>query len=208
MRTARRALPAVVLALAVPACGGGDPEVAAGGSVVTLPPASTSPAAPSTEAAPTTEAARNERGNVPLEVGQAVAVPTSDAPGAPTALTFALEEFDLNPPCDSGREQAPVTENFLAWRMRVVTTPDHDPRSLTIIQERDFSVLGPDGSPVEWIEGNAYLCLDQPTSLANARMAPGQEYTGWLVLDVPVSDGTLVYAPYGRSTGWEWAFDL
>ncbi|MGY1754586.1 hypothetical protein [Blastococcus sp. SYSU D01042] len=208
MRAARRVLPALALVLAVTACGGGDPEIAAGGTVVTLPPASTSPAAPSTPAAEAPEPERNERGNVPLEVGEAVAVPTSDAPGAPTALSFALEEFDLNPPCDSGREQAPVTENFLAWRMRVVTTPDYDPRALTIIQERDFVVLGPDGAVVPFLEGNAYLCLDQPTSFANVRMAPGQEYSGWLVLDVPVRAGTLVYAPYGRSTGWEWAFDL
>ena len=208
MRAARRVLPALALALVLPACGGGDPEIAAGGTVVTLPPASTSPAAPSEPAAPPAEPARNERGSVPLQVGEAVAVPASDAPGAPTGLTFALEEFDLNPPCDSGEEQAPVTRNFLAWRMRVVTTADYDPRALTIFQERDFMVLGPDGAVVEYVEGNAPICLDEPTSLANARFAPGQEYSGWLVLDVPVSDGTLVYAPYGRSTGWEWAFDL
>lgn len=208
MRLRPLVLPAVALALAATACGGEGSDVAAGGTVTTLSPATSSTAPRSTVPPPAPEPQRNERGNVPLQVGERVAVPVSDAPGAPTALTFGLEEFELNPPCDSGVEQAPASRNYLAFRMRVETTPDYDPRSLTTIQERDFAVLGPDGEEIPDVIGNAPTCLDEPTAFAKLRLGPAQEYTGWLVLDVPVDAGTLVYAPQGRSTGWEWAWDL
>jgi hypothetical protein len=37
------------------------------------------------------------------------------------------------------------------------------------------------------------------------RIAPGYDYEGWIVLDVPVTTGALVYEPEGAN-GWEWEF--
>lgn len=204
MRGRPAVLLAVVLSLAVTGCGGGVDDEA--GVVVTVPPAS-SAAAPTTPVTSTdAEAALNERGNIVTAVGEPAAIRRSADPGAPTILTFTVEEFVINPECDSGFEQAPVTGNYLGIALRVETTPDYDARALRSFSEFDFAILRPDGTPLDDVIGKGQLCFGEEDEISHRRMGPGQQYEGWIVLDMPIREGTLVYAPPDQPHGWEWEF--
>ncbi len=205
MRGRPAILPAVVLALAVTACGGGSDDDA--GVVVTVPPASSSAAAPTTPVASIdAEEALNERGNIVKAVGEPAAIRRSADPEAPTILTFTVDQFVINPVCDSGFEQAPVTGNYLGIALRVETTPDYDARELRSFSEFDFAILDADGTPLGDVIGNGQICFGEEDELSHRRMGPGQQYEGWIVLDMPIREGTLVYSPPDQPNGWEWEF--
>lgn len=205
MRSRAALLPAVVLALALTACGSGADDEA--GVVVTVPPASSSAAAPTTPAtALDAAAAPNWRGNIVTAVGEPAVMRRSADPGAPAILSFTVEQFVINPVCDSGFEQAPVTANFLGVALRVETTMDYDPRELRSFSEFDFSILDADGALLGDVIGNGQLCFGEEDELSHRRMGPGQVYEGWIVLDMPIREGTLVYSPPGQPNGWEWQF--
>lgn len=198
-------LSAVALVLAVTACGGSSDDEA--GVVTTVPSVRTS-AAPTTApvASPDAGALLNERGNVVKAIGEPGAMLRSPDPDAPVILTFAVEDFVINPECDSGYEQAPVTANFLGIAIRVETTADYDPRELRKFSEFDFSILQPDGTPLPDVIGNGQICFAEENELSHRRFGPGQQYEGWIVLDMPIRRGTLVYRPADQPHGWEWAF--
>lgn len=205
MRGRPAILPAVVLALAVTACSGGVDDDA--GVVVTVPPASSSAAAPTTPVtALDAEAPLNERGNIVKAVGEPAAIRRSADPAAPTILTFTVEDLVINPECDSGFEQAPATANYLGVRLRVETTTDYDARELRSFSEFDFAILDASGAPLGDVIGNGQLCFGEEDELSHRRMGPGQLYEGWIVLDMPIREGTLVYSPPDQPNGWEWQF--
>jgi hypothetical protein len=207
MRGRRRALPAAVLALTLTACSSGDAsDTEAVPSSAALPASSgaatTSPAAAPLDA----DAELNERGNIPKAIGEPAGLRSSVEPGSPLVLTFSVLDLEVNPPCNSGFEQAPATGNYLGITMRVETTPEYDPRSLRTFSEYDFRILGPDGVAVPDVIGNSETCLSADELINNRRFGPGAVYEGKLILDMPVRAGTLVYAPAGEPNGWEWEF--
>lgn len=206
MRGRAGALAAVALALAVSACSGAD-AADEGGTVVTVSPSAGSPA-PTTTPAPAldAEAALNERGNIVKRIGEPAGIRRSADPTSPTVLTFTVEDLVINPPCDSGFEQAPLTGNYLGIFLRVETTADYDPKQLRSFSEYDFALLGPDGTPIPPALDNAQVCFGEEDEFSHRRMGPGEEYTGWVVLDMPVREGTLIYQPASEPNGWEWEF--
>jgi hypothetical protein len=196
----RSVLPALSLALVLSACGFSDSDDgdAAGRST---------PAPSTSEAAPGTEAELNERGNIPVEFGEEVAIRASSDPEAPPMLTLTIEELLVDPPCDDESEVPPENGHYLAFRMRAVASPDFDPRVATTIADYDFSVLGADGASFDPVTPAGRVCFGPPRLIQNMRVGPGFEYDGWMVLDVPVESGALVYAPGGEGPDqWEWQF--
>jgi len=198
----RSVLPALSLALLLSACGFSD---AADGDAD-----GTGTAAPSTsssEPAAGTEAELNERGNIAVEFGEEAAIRTSSDPEAPPLLTLTIEEPLVDPPCDDESEVLPENGHYLAFRMRAVASADFDPRVTTPIADYDFSVLGSDGATFDPVSPAGRACFGPPRLIQNIRIGPGFEYEGWMVLDVPVTSGALVYAPGGEGPDqWEWQF--
>jgi hypothetical protein len=206
MRGRPGVLPAVAMALAVSACGGAE-AAGEGGTVVTVSPSAGSVAATTAPApAVDAEAVLNERGNVVKQVGEPAGIRRSADPASPTVLTFAVEDLVINPECDSGFEQAPLTGNYLGIFLRVETTQDYDPKQPRTFSEYDFGLLGPDGTPIPPVLENAQVCFGSDDEISARRMGPGQQYAGWVVLDMPVREGTLIYRPAGEPNGWEWEF--
>ena len=197
----RSVLPALSLALVLSACGFSD---AADGDAD-----ASSTAAPSTssEAAPGTEAELNERGNIAVGFGEEVPIRASSDPEGPPMLTLSIEELIVNPACDDESEVLPENGHYVALRMRAVASPEFDPRVATPIADYDFSVLGADGAIFDPVTPAGRACFGPPRLIQNMRVGPGFEYEGWMVLDVPVESGALIYAPGGEGpTQWEWQF--
>jgi hypothetical protein len=206
----RSVLPALALALALTACGGGDSDDEAGAPTPT-PPASSSGAAPVSSESPA-PVAPNERGNVPGQLGVPITViPAATSGEATPRMTMTIKQIAPDVVCDQDDDPA-VNGHYVGLEIEIDTSPQYDPRGLTTFREYDFTVLGADGNPVTKgapilpDESNAPFCLDPTVMLTNFRFPPGQEYTGWLVLDLTVNTGTLVYRPDGAATGWEWQF--
>ncbi|WP_147252115.1 DUF4352 domain-containing protein [Blastococcus sp. TF02-09] len=196
----RSVLPALLLTVALSACGFSDEDGAAEGSAPTA-----SSSTPADESAGATEAARNERGNIPVQVGEEIALRPSADPDEPPAVTLSVEEIVVDVVCDDDNEEPPENGHYLAVRLIATATDRYDPRLVTPISDYDFAVIGEDGETYNPVSEAAQVCLEQERLIQNMRIAPGVDYDGWLVFDVPVTTGALVYAPEGP-TGWEWAF--
>lgn len=200
----RSVLPALALALTLTACGFSDASDGDdAGADPTGSPASSSGAEPGGEAS---EAELNERGNVPTQIGEEAAIRPSSDPDEPPLLALSVREVVLDPVCDDESTVQPQNGHYLALRLRAETTAEFDPRVITPIAEYDFSVIGPDGSSYDPVTPEGRGCFGAPRQIQNMRIGPDQEYEGWMVLDVPVTSGSLVYAPGDGPTGWEWQF--
>jgi hypothetical protein len=199
----RSVLPALALAvgLAVSGCGGGDDEDAAA-PTPTPPAGSTATGEPSAEAP---ELPVNERGNVVRQVGETVVLHGAEDPAAQPDVAFTVTEIVVDPPCER-TDDLSLNGHFVGIHMTVTASPDYDPRVVTSLKVEHFGILGPDGAPIQVEDSNGDLCMEPEVTISNMRVPPGVEYTGWLVLDVPVTTGTLVYAARGTAPGSEWQF--
>lgn len=197
----RSVLPALLLAVTLTACGFGDAD---GGDTDGSGPASTSP---STEAAPEPEVPLNERGNIPVAFGEEVTIRPSPDPEQPPLLTLSVEEVIVDPVCDDDSEVEPDNGHYIAFRLKATASDQFDPRVTTPIANYDFSVIGADGATFDPVTPAGRACYGPPRLIQNMRIGPGNEYVGWMVLDVPVTSGALVYAPGGDGPEqWEWDF--
>lgn len=197
----RSALPALSLALALSACGFSDAE---DGDADGTAPTGTSTS--STAPAAGTPADLNERGNVPARIGEEVAIRPSTDPEEPPALTLSIEDVVVDAVCDDDSEEPPENGHYIAFRMRASATAEFDPREVVPISDYDFTVIGPDGDTIDPVSEAGQACYGPPRLIQNMRIGPGYEYEGWMVLDVPVTTGTLVYDPGQVPYGWEWPF--
>lgn len=197
----RSVLPALLLALTLSACGFSDADGDADGS------AAPSTSSPATETAPATEVTLNERGNIPVAFGEQITVRPAAAAGEPPVLTLNVEEVVVDPPCDDDSEVEPTNGHYVAFRMVATASDEFDPKVTTPIADYDFSVLGADGATFDPVTPEGRACFAPPRLIQNMRIGPGYEYEGWMVLDVPVATGSLVYAPGGDGPNqWEWQF--
>lgn len=198
----RSVLPALVLALTLSACGFSDADGDGEGSAAP----STSSTAPE-ESAPATEVALNERGNIPVEFGEEITVRPAPGPDDPPLLTLTIEEVIVDPVCDDDSEVEPDNGHYVAFRMVATASEEFDPKVTTPIADYDFSVLGPDDETFDPVTPAGRACYGPPRLIQNMRIGPGYDYEGWMVLDVPVTSGALVYAPGGDGPNqWEWQF--
>lgn len=199
-----RVLAALAAVVVLAGCSSGDGNKSASPTLPDKPSSSAS-----TSAARTNQvgAELNSRGNVAKELGEDAFL--KDPAGQDQVLTFAVDSVTADIPCTSGFDEPPVSGHYLGVAVRASTSPAYpaDQYFLTF-QPTDFKVIGPDGVTVSALGGNAYSCLPQQEMFTLDLLAPGQQYTGTVVLDSPVTSGSLIYAPQGGggSTGWEWQF--
>ena len=107
---------------------------------------------------------------------------------------------------DDESEVEPENGHYIALRMVATASEEFDPRVTTPIADYDFRVLGDDGAEFDPATPAGWACYGAPRLIQNMRIGPGYEYDGWMVLDVPVTSGSLVYAPGDEPYGWEWQF--
>lgn len=199
----RSVLPALALTVVLAGCGFSEASDGdADGSGTTVPSASETAGADTGAGT----VALNERGNVPTQLGEEVVVRSSLGPDGPPMLTLTLQEVAVDPVCDDDSEVPPENGHYVALLLRAEASPEFDPRVVTVVADYDFSVLGADGGTYPTVTESGRACFGAPRLIQNMRVGAGEEYVGWMVLDVAVDGGTLVYAPGDAPHGWEWEF--
>lgn len=193
-------------ALILSACGSEGDDTSGGPAA--LPTTSSSATSESSAPASRTNArgvALNERGNIPKKLGQEAGVGHPTDPDAPWPLTFSVDKITVDQPCTSGYPEPPKNGHFIGIKIRAATTADLPPDWFVQFTEHTFKVIGPDGLTVSDVSGTAYSCLDSRYAFTSDPLGPGQMYTGVVVIDSPVTSGSLIYTQDG-TTGWEWTF--
>jgi hypothetical protein len=148
----------------------------------------------------------NERGNAVLAIGEDLTV----VDAATGAVAFAVAVEGVSPDVTCTDPASPPAENghLIAVRVRVTTGTDlsavgGDP----VVRAADFHLLGPDGVPLPAAgTPSAESCLPDAEAFPSGPVTAGQELTGTVVLDVPATTGTVVFAPDFLTVGAEWAY--
>lgn len=165
-----------------------------------IPGAPTSPAS-------TESGERSERGNIVKKAGEKAGI--KDKAGE-EAVAFTVTDIDPDYKCTSRSARKPQNGRFVALTVEVaagknlaeVTSSD----SLHLVtgwnfQDKDGTV--PNANP---LSSATFSCLAESDRLAS-RIGPASKAKGLIVLDLPKSEGIVVYKPswgYRQQLGWEW----
>ncbi|MFE8886886.1 hypothetical protein ACFYLX_13665 [Pseudarthrobacter enclensis] len=124
-------------------------------------------------------------------------------------MTFVVNSISVDSPCTSPYAQAPENGHFLAVAVDVETTPElsKDINKFVWFGAQSWKLIAENGTTYNGSldSGAAYGCLNDAERLPS-NIGPGEKVTGTLILDVPVSSGTLVLDATGGGGGWEWTF--
>jgi hypothetical protein len=209
---------AVALTLSLLLTGCSEPADDAGESAaattseapLALPPApsssgSSASSSPTTATASTssTPAEPNERGNIVQVTGQQAGI---QGPDGDQEVIFSVDAVVLDQPCAGG---APATNgHYLGVQVRVTTGDLAFLGGTWSMSANDFAILQPDGTMrFDLATEGALQCLAGSDRFPVSALEPGRQYSGTIVLDSPVTSGTLVFAPPGlQGDGWEWQF--
>ncbi|NKG19367.1 MULTISPECIES: hypothetical protein [Paeniglutamicibacter] len=172
------------------------------------PIASGSPSSASTEpsaATPSATAETSDRGNLIKVIGQPAG--TVNTAGDQT-VSFVVKKIDMKIKCNAPYATKAENGHLIGIKMDVQTfkelndpdypgmTFDAHPSSWTFISKEGTTFNGDLGT------SSAFMCLEDDDQLPNS-IGPAQKATGWIVLDVPATTGTLIFSTQ-PGTGWEW----
>ncbi|MGY1605491.1 hypothetical protein [Geodermatophilus sp. SYSU D00815] len=189
----------------------GQDEASAANSApptLTLPPAEGSPAGepPAEESTPATTTAPatvNDRGNLEEEPGRQAGIRNADGS---QAVVFSIDRIVVNQPCTG--TPAPERGHFLGLHVRVTTGDLAAVGGSWSMTPYDFGLLGDDGAvDFDLARPGALDCLGAAERFPVEALEPDSQYSGVIVLDVPVTTGTLLFStPALQGNGWEWRF--
>lgn len=149
------------------------------------------------------EPARSDRGNLIKEVGQPAGIGPLDG-GGPNTVDFVITNITVDAACTNEFAQTPMNGHFIRVDMDVTTTSEFD--GLFMVQTNgvwkwvDANGTTANSDPAT---GSGYMCLNDAEMLPDT-IGTGEKATGAVVLDVPTTEGFLVFSQ-GPDAGWEWA---
>jgi hypothetical protein len=130
--------------------------------------------------------------------------------GGTGAIAFAVAVEGVSPDVACADPASPPAENghLIAVQVRVTTGADLAAiGGPPVVRAADFRFLGPDGVPLAAAgTPGAVACLPDAVPLPPGPVTAGQELTATVVLDVPATTGTVVFAPDFLAAGAEWAY--
>jgi hypothetical protein len=182
-------------------------SIASDMNAATNSPAPTIPPAAPSSALPTPGETKSDRGNIIRTVGQGAGL--SDKSGH-QAISFVVNKITIDPACTGKYAQPPDNGHFLAVNISAQTYPPL--KDLFGSGTFDFSafnwkLIAANGTTYNGSlsSGPASGCLADAEKLPD-RVGTGEKVTGTLILDVPATKGTLVFAPTFADASWEWPY--
>lgn len=168
---------------------------------------SASPTPETTEAPEASEfgaTVKSPRGNLVKEVGQLAGIGSSSSDAMVARFVVTDIVFDME--CGSEFADPPANGHYLGVHINVETTPELAAEEIPSIyfSQYDWQAYDADGKRLNDPVGNAMWCLSSAQELP-MEIGPGQSVSGWMVLDVAATTGSIVLA-MGGPTGWEWAY--
>jgi len=163
-------------------------------------------ASPTATPSATATAKKSPRGNVVKTVGEPG---WQNLASGEKVMSFVVKSISVDSACTSPYAQAPQNGHFIAVAVDVETTPDlaKDINKFVWFGAQSWKLIADNGTTYNGSldSGPAYGCLNDSERLPS-NIGPAEKVTGTLVLDVPVTSGTLVLENTGGGGGWEWVF--
>jgi hypothetical protein len=154
----------------------------------------------------TATGAKSARGNLIKSVGQGAGY--TDENGK-QVVTFTINKIAMDPVCTEQYAQAPQNGHFLALDVSVVTNPELATATGSgtfTMSPSEWKLIAPNGTTFNgFLSGSTFGCLPQTEQIPQS-IGPAENVTGTLLLDVPSTEGTLVFKPVYLGAGWEWKF--
>ncbi|WP_206476762.1 hypothetical protein [Microbacterium sp. KRD172] len=146
------------------------------------------------------------RGNMIKQIGQLAGTGISGDPDT-IGSRFVVTDIVLDPVCDSGWSDTPANGHYLALHINVETTPElaQSDNPEVWFSPYDWQSYDPHGKRLNDPVGNAWSCMSEAATLPSS-VGPGQSVSGYIVLDVAATTGTVVMTLGGGPTGWEWDY--
>lgn len=157
---------------------------------------------------PSEDTERSSRGNQVMSTGEPAALYLEDQENDPV-VSFTVKSIEVDPTCTAEFQQPPENGHFLVLDVEVETgTPEQFEEAFYTSDYAygfyDWKFIGPNGTTANTItSGPALGCYPQDQYLPNS-IGPGERATGYIVLDAPSAEGTLVYTDPVSRLGWEW----
>jgi hypothetical protein len=178
-------------------------------------PAQSAPAAPSVAAATeapssstTPSAASNQsaRGNIVKKLGEGAGFNGDDGK---EAVSFTVNKITVDVPCTEKYAQAPQNGHFIALDVSIKTNANLATTTGSgkfSMSSSDWKAIAPNGTTFNgYLSGHSYGCLADSTQVPMS-IGPGENVTGTVLLDVPTTEGTLIFKPIYLKAGWEWQY--
>lgn len=153
---------------------------------------------------------RNDRGNIVKALGETGGM--LDEETMVDLVTFAVDAIDPATCTDDWHrfEEGPENGHLITVSLRFATSPElaqDEWLSHYMVNPYDFSFVSPDGvTHSNLATMPTYGCLPGGEEFTSNPLAPGSQYVGKIVLDLPAPNGVLVYRPAPADGGWEWSF--
>lgn len=130
----------------------------------------------------------------------------TNAEGKPL-VEFVVTKISTKPKCDSGFPSKSENGQFIAVKMDVQTYKELGAEeSMSNFTAGSFAwkYISPEGTTFNGELGTSasFSCMGESKTLPT-QIGPSEKATGWIVLDVPKADGTLIFDP-NFTGGWEW----
>jgi hypothetical protein len=182
------------------------PTVEPVATVVPTESASAPTASASPTATPSVTAPKSARGNVIKTVGQPGWL---SLPSGEKTMSFVVKNITVDSACTSPYPQTPQNGHFISVAIDVETTPRlaEGINKFVWFGAQSWKLIADNGTTYNGSldSGPAYGCLNDSERIPS-KIGPAEKVSGTLVLDVPVTSGTLIFESTGGGGGWEWAF--
>lgn len=154
-----------------------------------------------------TSAETNGRGNIEKQIGEEGSVTGEHGENI---YSFKVTGIEPDFKCTAEFAQAPENGKFIKLDIQVSTADakvfkDQYYGNSVYMQGGAWKYIASNGTTYngELGSGSAYSCLPESETIP-PQIGPNEKVTGSIILDVPATDGTIVYSDPMTQGGWEY----
>ncbi|GAA1046115.1 hypothetical protein [Rothia amarae] len=155
----------------------------------------------------TTSADTNDRGNIEKQIGEEGSVTGEHNENI---YSFKVTGIEPNFKCTDEYAQEPENGKFVKLDVQVSTADaktmkDQYYGNSVNMQAGAWKYIAANGTTYngQLGSGSSFMCLPESETIP-AQIGPNEKVTGSVILDVPATDGTIVYSDPMTDGGWEY----